>query len=375
MTTVCACSVLFAPLLVFALHGRGHPTENRASAEFTGLSRGWHSIGAFGEFVADRMPLRTTAVRLDALVDERVFNEDPAFGGSASPRVIRGDEGFLFLADAIENACAPAAPPESSAANFADLARLISASGRDLVTMVAPDKSTIHDELLPQHFAHRECFEMYTAKLWAELDEARIDGFINLRSALRDESQTSREPLYLRKDSHWDSAGSLVALRATIDHFAPGLWDEAEVQYQGLDRYTGDLTGLQGRPQEDDAPTFAVIRPDVTSVSVEVIDELEGGVNRRFINTAPPGRLIPGRTVMFLDSFGLVALAQIVPFFEDLTIVRLADYEPTKFLDLIQVADRVWILSAERFLANRLELEIGSKAFRDVLHTQLQRVN
>ncbi len=375
LTATVACLVLFAPLILFLIHGRGHPTENRASAEFTGLSQGWHSVGAFGDFVADRMPLRAAAVRLDGRVDEYVFNEDPAFGGSASPRVIRGADGFLFLADAIDNACAPAAPPEASATSLSELARLISESGRDLVTMVAPDKSTIHPELMPPDFAKRECFEAYTADLWTDLDTARIEGFVNLRRSLQKVSQSSREPLYLRKDSHWDSAGSLVALRATIDHFAPGLWNEAEVEYQGLGRYTGDLTGLQGHPSEDDAPMYSVVRPDVTSVSVQAIDDLEGGFNRRFINTAPPGRLVPGRTVMFLDSFGMVALPQIAPFFEDLTVVRLVDYEPTKFLDLIQVADRVWIMSVERSLAHRLEFEIGSKAFRDMLNTQLQQIN
>ena len=371
MTGLCAAAIILVPAVAFMFDGPGKPIENRAPAAYTGLDSGWRSVGSFGQFIADRVPLRANAVRLDAWVDEHVYNEDPAFGGGASARVLRGEQGFLFLADAIENACAPAAPPASSAANLAELARIVKASGRDVVTMVAPDKSSVHPELMPQNFGKRECFDQYTAELWSGLDNARIEGFVDLRTALTRESKATREALYLRKDSHWDSAGSLVAVQAMVDRFAPGLWSDDEVHYQGLGRYTGDLTGMQGQAQEDDAPIYSIVRPDVTSVSVEVIDDIEGGSNRRFINEAPPGRLIPGHTVMFLDSFGLVALPQIVPFFEDLTIIRLVDYEPQKFLLAIAGADRVWILCVERGLAYRMELEIGSRPFLDLLNEQL----
>jgi hypothetical protein len=306
-------------------------------------------------------------VRADAWVDEHVFREDPAFGGAATPRVLRGEQGFLFLADAIDVACAPHATPDASAASLAELASIINASGREVLTMVAPDKSTVHPELLPADLAKRECFEEYTDELWSAMAAAGIQGYVDLRAALKNESSRSREPLYFRKDSHWDSAGSLVAVKAMVDALAPGLWSDSEVHYLGLTRYGGDLTVMQGGTGDDEAPVYEVRRPDVTSVSVAAIDDIAHGFNRRFINDAPPGRLIEGRTVMFLDSYGLAALTQFTYFFRDLTIIHVDDYEPVKFWTAIEDADRVWFMTVERALSYRLQHGFASRDFLDLL--------
>jgi alginate O-acetyltransferase complex protein AlgJ len=316
------------------------------------------------------MPLRAGAVRINGWVDEHVFSEDPAFG-STTPRVISAPNGWLFLADAIDNACTPAAPPSETVAHLNELASIIATSGRRVVTMVAPDKSSVHPELLPSGLATRDCFDTYTGDLWTQLAAAAIPGFVDLRSSLVAESKRTREPLYLRKDSHWDSAGSLVAIRAAIDAFDPGLWSDSEIHFGGTGTYVGDLTGLRGHPESDTAPIYSVVRKDVHQVSDTPIDNIEGGFNRRIVNAAPPGRLIPGKTVIFLDSYGLVALPQIVSFFQDVTVMRLFDFDQTRYTSLIADADQVWIFSVERALSYRLSFEIGKPSFLAYLRANL----
>jgi SGNH hydrolase-like domain, acetyltransferase AlgX len=282
-----------------------------------------------------------------------------------------GSDGLLYLADAIDNACEPPSSPAASAGNLSSFAGIIQASGRDIATMVAPDKSTVHEELLPHDLPKMACFKGYTDALWNSLAAAGIAGYIDLRSLLANESARTRELLYLRKDSHWDSAGSIVSVRAVVDLFAPGLFDPDEVKYGGLKDYTGDLSRMQGKPEVDQAPSYSVIRPGVTSVSNQPIDNIEGGFNRHYVNSAPAGRLIRGKSLMFLDSFGLAALPQIVPYFEDLTVVRLVDFEPTRYVRLIGDSDRVWIMSVERSLSYRLAFEIGSPVFLATLKAEL----
>ncbi len=371
LTAALACLLIFAPAVSFFFGERGRPMENRAPADFTGVDDGWQSVAAFGRFISDRLPLKSQAVRADAWTDEEVFGEDAAFGGGSSPRVLHGSDGFLFLADAIDAACSPAATPQQTAAHLSRLSTIIANSGRRVLMMVAPDKSSVHPELLPEDLATRACFDEYSDALWRSLDEAAIPGFINLRTLLREASAKSREPLYLRKDSHWDSAGSLQAVRAAIDYFAPGLWRDSEVDYIGLSEYTGDLTHMQGRPEVDEAPLYVVDRPDITLASSEAIDDIEGGFNRRFLNDGPDDRLIQGRTLMFLDSFGLVALPQIQPFFADLTVMRLVDFDEDRYTELISEADQVWMLTVERGSAYRLEVEVGSTQFLDHLERDL----
>lgn len=370
IAVVCV-AILFAPAVAFVAGARGAPIENRASVPFRGIDPGWQAFGEFGLYMADRLPLRTTAIRADAVIDEYLYREDPAFGGSSSARVIRGLDGFLFLADAIDNACSPHLTPSQTANNLEALARVIDRSGRDVLTMIAPDKSSVLPELLPSDLAKRGCFDDYTAALWADMEAAGIPGYLDLRAELVATSSSTREPLYLRKDSHWDSAGAIVGVKAAIERLKPGLWDDSEVKYNGLGEYTGDLTGLLGNPQVDQAPLYSVSRQDVVPVSTEVIDDIEGGFNRRFVNSAPSGRLVPGKTLLFLDSFGLVALPNIVPFFEDLTVVRFVDFEPSRFAALINEAESVWMLCVERSLGYRMMAEIGSPEFVTSLNASL----
>ncbi len=370
---VLAVGLLIGPGLAYIFGSRGEPIENRASRPLPGWSSGWDVFGDFGGFVADRLPLRAEAVEADAWIDENVYDEDPAFGGGAVPRVIRGDDGFLFLADAIDAACSPHGPVPDTVAHLDRFATIIERSGRESVTMIAPDKSTVHPDLLPDGLATFDCFEKYTEDLWTSLSAADIPGYHDLRELLQSEANATREPLYLRKDSHWDSRGSLTMVRVLVDALAPGSWDADEVNYRGLGDYTGDLTGMQGKPEVDQAPQYEVARPDVVAGETEVLDDIEGGFNRRFTNSAPDGQLIRGRTVLFLDSFGLVALPQIVPYFEDLTVMLLVDFpsESERFVSLIDESDRVILLTVERSASYRLQFEIGSPEFLDRLETKL----
>jgi len=373
LTCVAATLVIFAPGIVFIADGPSHTNENRELSDLPGRDAGWNYFESLGNFISDRLPLRPYAVRADAWVDTHLFREDPAFGGAAIPGIITGDQGFLFLAGEVEIACAPTAPAASTVANLAELARIIKASGRDVVTMVVPNKSSVHPELLPHDMADRDCFDAYVEDLWSGLATAGIDGFFDLRTVLTRESEATGEPLFFRTDSHWDPAGSLVAVQAMVDHFAPGLWSDEEVHDEGLVCCFGDISMLMGAPAEEGVRSYSIVRPDVTHVSTTVIDGIVGAANRRFVNAAPDGRLITGRTVMFLDSTGLRAMAQIVPFFEDLTVIHLNDYEPQRFLDAIESSDRVWIMSVERDAPARFELSVGSNAFRELLGQHLSQ--
>ena len=74
-------------------------------------------------------------------------------------------------------------------------------------------------------------------------------------------------------------------------------------------------------------------------------------VHRRYTNTGPVDQLIQGKTLLLTDSFGVIALPLIIPFFADLTVKHFDVSDPLLNIPLIEDADRVWIFEAER-LAN-----------------------
>jgi len=358
-----AAAVVTGPGIAFVVGERGKPIENRPPAEFTGVDDGWDSLGSLGLYVADRLPLRQRAVRLDGWADRKGFDEDPAFGGGTTPRVISGKDGFLFLGEAFDEACDPPLPPTETAGRLAALATAVEASGRTMLTMVAPDKSSVHPELIPDGFVKRTCAMRSSDALWTALNAALIPGFVDLRSPLRAEAARTGHPLYLRTDSHWDEEGARVAVKQGIDYFAPGLFDDAEVPSVGQQAYIGDLTLLRADPVADAEPDFTTIRPDIEAVADDTIDDLGAGIDHHFVNDGPIDRLIQGKTLMFIDSYGSVALSILVPYFADLTVIDINTFDQDRFSKLIGDADRVWIISVERSTASRMANEIGAPSF------------
>jgi alginate O-acetyltransferase complex protein AlgJ len=366
-------SLIFLPIVSLGFGKRAANLENRTLARPPGFSDGWTIPSQLGKYISDRIPWRSTAIRVDSWVDSNVFREDPAFGGSASPRVIAGEGGYLFLADALDNACSPHLDPRATATRFAEITKTIASTGRSVVAFVAPDKSTVHPDYLPRGLPKMGCFEAYTETLWSSLSTSGAIGYIDMRKLLTSSAKRTRAGLYLRKDSHWDNQGSLLAVREIIKSIDESLWQEDEIVEDGFQGYVGDLTGLRGVPEDDKAPRITVSRPGVTETQNTQLEGSESGENRRIVNITSGRKLIPGRTLMFYDSFGIAALPQLKPFFEDLTVIRIMDFEQELFAQMIESSDRVIIQSVERSLGYRMAMEFGNTNFQRYLVQQLTK--
>lgn len=360
--------VFFAPLLAYSVGKRGAPIENRTPYPYPPLTFRWDYFADFGAFAGDRIPLRPRALVADAWIDQHVFSEDPAFGGNASPTVVHGDDGFLFLAEDFNNACEPTGTIDGAVDVMEQLGDIIHDSGRQPVFIIPPNKTTIHGNLVPKDLTKLDCWTRFTDDLYTALSKSDAAGFVPVRDLIEDEIVRTRDPLYLRKDSHWNSLGSLVAVKAVVDLLAPGMWRDSDVNYEGLGKYTGDLTALEGLPSEDESDFYGVVRPGVTQTSLEVLDPtLSPGINLHYTHAGPDGSLIPGRTLLILDSFGEVSLHRIAPYFEDLTAIHFSNWEPNLFANLMAEADNVWIMSVERYFTWRFCQMLGFPDFLTLL--------
>ncbi len=358
--------LLFAPGIAWITGSRGRPADNKAPVAFSGFDHGWSSLSSFGTFLADRLPLRSSAIRTDGWIDQRVFREDPAFGGSATPEVLRGSHGQLFLRNDFVAACRPANGADASVTALTQLATIIRDSGRDVVTMVPPDKSSVLADDLPAAFPERQCWQPYHAALTSALAQSMAPGWIDLRELLNQRRAVTGHDLYLPLDSHWDAEGSLLAVRAMVDVLAPGLFDESEIADAGMQQYTGDLTFLMGSGESGTTHVLEVRRPGITYVS-----GLEASHHvTRWVSTGAAGRLIPGQTVLLGDSFAARAIAQIIPYFADLTFVSIYETDPVVYSDAIRRADQVVVMIVERNLADTMDGTLG-RSMRDQLTASL----
>jgi alginate O-acetyltransferase complex protein AlgJ len=361
---VVSLALTTSPLIAFGFGVRGGSIENRNLTDIEEIQWGYRFFSSLGDYLKDRNPLRQYAVRLDANIDRDFFSEDPVFGGQENPRVLEGKDQTLFLSDAIDNACAPHDSPENSARQLSKLAKQLVAIGKKPLVMVAPDKSSLHADLLPFDEDEKPCFFDYIGRLNSSLSRSEIPGFVDISTLLSDEIKETREFLYLKKDSHWDSAGSLVAVNAAIDYLRPGLRKNSDVYFDGTYEYTGDLTGMRGLLETDFAPVYRIDRGgEILLKANEVFPGYEPQINQRIIQTSNTLKFVPGRTLFLCDSYGLAALPQLTPYFEDLTIFLLSNFDPEVVKDLVKNADTVWIMTVERGVSYRLKNEIGSDTF------------
>lgn len=381
LTAICGFAVLAAPAIAYSLGLRATPNQNRATTDFDDLHVGWDGLSTIGDFVDDRLPLRSVATDIDSWIDRHVFDEEPAFGGSASPRVIRGDQGWLFLNDDVTAACSSLATESADLDRLVRFADTIAASGRAVTIAVAPNKSTVYADLLPAEFPGRDCLVDYSDRLWTYFSSASGDfTWVDLRTELTEARSESLESLYLPLDSHWNTLGATVASRAIVESIQPGVWDDSAIVDLGAGEYSGDLTLLLGDSTVDVTPRVGVDRPGLIGQPEEVRDS--GDVNqidrtRRYSGDGVT--LIPGRTVILMDSFGVYAIDQLSPWFEEVSFFHLSIDDPELLARRVAAADRVVFLTAERLTATRFAdpprdvyiAQLGNDQVLEILRDQL----
>jgi alginate O-acetyltransferase complex protein AlgJ len=347
------------------------PPQNREPAAAPSFADRWHVVAQLGDYLNDRLPLKDTSLRIDSYIDRKLFKEQPAFGGSATPRVLEGEEGYLFLKDDFDAACNGHGTPESVSENLRRFADIIQRSGRKVVAAVAPDKSSVLIEKLPRDHAQAECHRLHQEQIWESLNRAQIAGYVDLRNALRNEVVLNRRPLYFRQDSHWNQEGSLAAVKQLVEKFQPDIWEESAAIFNGITTYTGDLEAMRGGAKTDETPSFSVSRRQIEIVSSQYDENYSPGYRRLTEMSGPPGSLIEGETVLMFDSFGMAAIEQIVPYFRKLNTVHLGEFLIDDWIKTIKAADNVLFLSVERGLGYRLTYDMGSSQFLDALDLEL----
>ena len=370
-TVTIAFSILALPVVARVAGISSIVSENRALTAAPTTSDGWSYIHQLGKFLNDRLALRDKSISIDSFIDRRFFGEEPAFGGAATPRILEGSDGFLFLKDAFDAACNGHGTPESVTANVKRFADIIQRSGRKIVVTIAPDKSSILLDKLPKDNPQSECHRLHQDQQWKALAEAQIPGYIDMRSVLREEVAKYRRPLYFRQDSHWNMEGSLPAVREVVNYFSPNIWKASDVRFSGLTKYLGDLEGMRGGTKMDETPNFEIIRDQIKIEKSEYDEAFPPGYRRLSEMSGPDGSLIEGKTFLLFDSFGIAAIEQIVPYFENLTTTAFESFETDKWIEDIKASDNVWFLCVERGLGYRLTYDMGNKTFLDALDKAL----
>lgn len=351
---IAALALLFF-LLPLGLRAAGMTAttfENRPFAPAPSLHAGWGMFDQTTRFFTDRMPLREQAVRAQTWAARNVLDVPPAWrrdlladqastaglpqdkqlegtrpadAPSRGGRVLEGKGGWRFLADDLGRACRPTGLLPPVIDRLERIARGLRASGRDVVVAIAPDKSTIYPELLGDRARQRfACAARNRGVYWPMIE--RSPELLALRAPLLDAKAGTREELYRSTDSHWNTLGASVALRAILDGLDAGVRvATGDIVRRPPLRYIGDLDRLLGIADESTTPD-------------------------RVVRRRPGAPKLPGRTLFISDSYGLYDGPMLVPFAKQLAELAWPTTDAATMIADVAATDRVIIQIVEREL-------------------------
>lgn len=326
----------FVPAVAYALGERAEAIENRELVSLPSPGDGWSFFPDMTQWATDNLPLRNRAVRANESFIEAIFGQLPMTGGGGAgplggsggdleavfPRVIRGEDGWLYFGADASKPCLAERPVEDTVDELDELRRVVESSGRTFVLVVAPDKSTIETDQLPSDYPGRDCSEARRAALWRELEAAAGGGdwLVDLREPLREARADDRVPIYRAHDTHWTPRGAAVFGQELLGRLQPGLTSMHDVVVSGTRTRSGDLAAMLGVEGDDTYSLYELDRAGVT-LGYEGFPE-PGAVPVRLTATSSSAPLFQPRTVLLGDSFLAASRPLVYPLFADLTVLH-----------------------------------------------------
>ena len=342
---------VFAPVgvAVFGVHAK--PLENRPLADTPSLRSGWRVFDETSAYVTDHLPIRTAAVDAHGAVVRSLFRQPVEVSsvlvdGVAYPRVVAGKDRWLYYGGDFQNACSPKEPVKATVDRLERVAQLLRDSGREVAVVVAPDKSTVVDEQLPDRYIGRLCSTERKSAFWQEYDRRGGD-LLDVRSGL-ERVMGQEGTAYLQSDSHWTPRGGLVFAQRIVSHLDPDAWRADDLEPSGTFRKTGDLGPLLLEERTDAVPN--VVRAKGWS---KPTFQKTGRYDVRYRQpTARETGLVRGRTALIGDSFTFTSREQWLPWFADVSTRHRLQSNRKAVMDAVLASDNVVIEAVERDVAS-----------------------
>ena len=409
------------PAIAYGFGMRARAIENRPLAPFPKVSHSWGAFEELGAWYTDRLPFRPDAVSWRADIYKKFFGENPPAASGAieavpnaagsttktttptlgespalAPKkkseqdfirlppvapeppvpstslVVGGKDGWLFLAGELYKECNPGQPPANVIAGLKRLDAILTASGRKFVLTLAPDKSSVEGQHLPDSYPFSNCAPQAKDATYAMLRAAGLPGYIDARQLLQARQTTQRRDYYLRKDSHWNGLAEATITMEIALRLDPALTKGAVV-HESIGAYTGDLTSLLGTPTPDQGIFTSITRAGVTATRAPT-PPLSGLDSAATSTTSTGAPLFPGPVFMVGDSFSAGLVDELSPFVSSMVWLHdgMVRQAPRTTAGQIRDARAVVLVWNERYFADPAYGVLWSPQFLDRLQQELR---
>lgn len=304
VSTVC---VMAAPFAGMAFFRTDTTTENKRMAEMPNISENGSInkdyLNDLGTYLNDHFAFRNYLVDADSRIQSGVFGE------SNVDTVLVGTDGWLYYTATIDNYLGQNRMSERTLNNCVRNIKLmqdyVKSRGAKFVLAVPPNKNALYGENMPYYDSHKVS-DGSDMDILSERFVADGVNYADLYSVLKSQS----EIMYLKRDSHWNNAGALLAYNSILD--------AADVEHDSYETahftrkkdYVGDLNSMiypvSSRP-EWNVYIEGEFGYTYTTDTKSVEDIQIGTAN-------PDGK---GSLLMFRDSFGNTLLPYMANAFEE----------------------------------------------------------
>jgi hypothetical protein len=266
--------------------------------------------------------------------------------------VIIGKDGWLYLGEDVEAPCRPALAIGETLARLARLEHMVTGSGRRLVLVVAPDKSSIAPEHLPDTYPGEGCAARRRRDFWAAFAaDPPVSTFVDLRSPLLRRQAADGEPVYRALDTHWTPLGATVYVRELANALEPAIWQGTRVERAGVVQMGGELARMLGEPRSEPVARWEVVRPGVRG---NFATAGLSGAPATIANSSTGAGLFESRTALLVDSFSLpqISGSALFSLFSDARAVYSEGATPDTIASLIAGAETVVVEAVERYVVS-----------------------
>lgn len=322
---IIACiAACFIPLVGMTVRPTTVSTENKSMSEFPQLKTEEGSLNLeffqeFEEYFNEHFAFRNELVYADAKIQTSVFHV------SNVDNVTYGRDGWLYYTSTLDDYLGYNNMSDRQVYNLAHnislVRRYVEERGSDFVLAIPPNKNTLYGEYMPYYDSCVVDDTHNTDLLTPKLQELGIP-YADLFELFRNED----EILYLKRDSHWNMKGAVLAYNCIMDALEYKHMDYGECSVTRAKDEDGDLNRmlytLYGEKElnykYDMEQKYTYVN-DVESVE-DVWIETEGGSGN-------------GTLLMFRDSFGNTLIPLIADQFEHAWFTKEVPYGLESLMD------------------------------------------
>jgi hypothetical protein len=231
-------------------------------------------------------------------------------------QVIVGSDGWLYYAQDMIAKCVPDQPLATTVGELVQLRTAIEASGRSMVLVVAPDKTTEVPQYLPAGYPNKDCADPVTNQFWSAVTSTA--GAIDLRAGLNSLAAANHQPAYYPADTHWSDEGALYLVRAVAEAISPGVTRTWRSSPAAVLSGPGDLSRMIGGTATNHDQTYHLSPDGVADRTGRAHTDLNQPTH---FGSVPTTGVITGSVALLGDSFLLPATRYLPAVFGDATAI------------------------------------------------------